>query len=224
MLVDATGRRSLLARHERLRRRIFDTQIAAEAILTPNAHTTPLHDATTTIEAAPNGWWYAALVPDHRLVVAWFTDPDLLAQYGAWRPAAWWNLLRTSELIGPLIKDHSYSIPQQIDIFPAGSSLLTQPTGDGWIAAGDAAASYDPLSSHGIGSALACGRSAARAIAATHTGDPTAFPTYRDRILASYTHYLHTRHAYYADEQRWPTSPFWRRRHGTALPVIPTGA
>ena len=222
MLVDATGRRALLARHHHLRRRTLDSQIAAIAFLTPNNHTAPLCDATTTIEATQDGWWYAALLPDHRLAVVWFTDPDLLAKQTAWRPAGWWNLLSTTDLVGPLVTTHDYEIPRQIDIAPAGSSVLTQPTGDGWIAAGDAAASYDPLSSHGIGSALASGRSAARAIAATLTGDPTAFPTYRDNLLASYTHYFYTRHAYYAGEPRWPTSPFWLRRHGAQPPSAST--
>ncbi len=222
MLVDATGRRSLLARHERIRRRTLDSQIAAVAFLHPNNHTAPLHDATATIEATQDGWWYAALLPDHRLAVVWFTDPDLLAKQTAWRPAGWWNLLSTTDLVGPLVTTHDHEIPRQIDIAPAGSSLLTQPTGDGWIAAGDAAASYDPLSSHGIGSALANGRSAARAIAATLAGDPTAFAGYRDRLLASYTHYLCTRHAYYADEPRWSTFPFWRRRHGAQPPSAST--
>ncbi|HET9659817.1 MAG TPA: FAD-dependent oxidoreductase [Thermomicrobiales bacterium] len=212
MLVDATGRHALLARHQRLRRRTLDSQIAAVAFLAPDSRAAPLRDATTVIEAVPDGWWYVALLPNQHLVVACFTDPDLLAQHAAWRPTNWWNLLRTTDLVGPLVTAHGYEIPRHIDIFPAGSSLLTQPTGD-------AAAAYDPLSSHGIGSALASGRSAARALAATLAGDPTAFPTYRDRLLAAYTHYLCTRHAYYADEPRWPTSPFWRRRHGTAQPL-----
>ena len=128
-------------------------------------------------------------------------------------------MLQSSELVGNLVTTHGYAIPQRIDISAARSSLLTNPTGDGWIATGDAAAAYDPLSSHGIGSALAGGRSAARAVAASLTGDPTAFPAYRDRLLADYTHYLCTRHAYYADEQRWPTAPFWLRRHGMRVPA-----
>jgi 2-polyprenyl-6-methoxyphenol hydroxylase-like FAD-dependent oxidoreductase len=219
MLIDATGRRSLLARYERIRRRTVDSQIAAIAVLTPSHHAIPLEDATTVIEATPNGWWYAALLPDHRLVATWFTDPDILAKQGAWRPINWWNLLRSTELIAPLVTAHASNQPQRIDIAPAGSTLLTHPTGDGWIAAGDAAACYDPLSSHGIGSALASGRSAARAVAATLTGDPTAFPAYRDHLLASYTHYLYTRHAYYTAESRWPETPFWSRRHGQTRPT-----
>jgi flavin-dependent dehydrogenase len=214
LLVDASGRRSLVARFEHIRRRTLDSQVAAVAFLHPGDHAIPLHDATTIIEAVLVGWWYAALLPGQRLAVSWFTDPDLLAEHAAWRPDGWWNLLQSSNLVGPLIVEHGYEKPHHIDMYPAGSSLLTQPTGDGWIAAGDASASYDPLSSHGIGSALANGRSAARAIAATLTGDPTAFSTYRDHLLANYTNYLCTRHAYYADEHRWPTSPYWRRRQG----------
>jgi len=214
MLVDATGRRALMARRGRVRRRTLDSQVAAVALLDADGHAALLLDTTTTIEATPGGWWYAALLPSQRLAVAWFTDPDLLAEHVAWRPEGWWNLLRSSALVGPLVTEHGYDRPQQIDVFAAGSSLLTQPTGDGWIAAGDAAASYDPLSSHGIGSALAGGRSAARAIAATLAGDTTAFLAYRDRMFAHYARYLCTRHAYYADERRWPNSPFWQRRHG----------
>jgi flavin-dependent dehydrogenase len=218
ILVDATGRRALMARREQLRRRSLDSQVAAVGFLDADASAAPFQDTTTTIEAAPDGWWYAALLPNQRLAVAWFTDPDLLAERAAWRPEGWWDLLQTSDLVGRLVATHGYRTPRRIDVFAAGSSLLTHPTGDGWIAAGDAAASYDPLSSHGIGSALAGGKSAARAIAATLDGDTTAFTTYRDRLLADYTHYLCTRHAYYADERRWPTAPFWRRRHGNAQP------
>ncbi len=216
MLIDASGRQALMARHEQIRHRAVDSQVAAVAFLNPDSHAAPLQDATTIIEAAEHGWWYAALLPNQQLVVAWFTDPDLLAEHAAWRPEGWWNLLQSSDLVANLLAAHGSAIPQQIDIFAARSSLLTKPTGDGWIAAGDAAAAYDPLSSHGIGSALAGGRNAARALAATLDGDSAAFTTYRDRLLADYTHYLCTRHAYYADEQRWPTAPFWSRRHGTA--------
>ncbi|MCO5223348.1 MAG: tryptophan 7-halogenase [Thermomicrobiales bacterium] len=86
MLVDASGRRSLLARHARIRRHTFDSQVAAVSVLHPDRHADPLRDATTTIEAVEHGWWYTALLPDQRLAVAWFTDPDLLTAHAAWRP------------------------------------------------------------------------------------------------------------------------------------------
>jgi flavin-dependent dehydrogenase len=216
IIVDATGRHGLVARHEGIRRRTFDGQVAAVGFLHALGDAPPMHDATTLIEAAADGWWYAALLPNRQIAVAWFTDPDLLAARAAWRPASWWNLLRASDHVWRLVQAHGYEPPQHIDILAAGSSLLTTPAGDGWIAAGDAAAAHDPLSSHGIGSALAGGRRAARSVAAALGGDDTAFTTYRERLLTDYARYLWTRHKYYRDERRWPDSPFWERRHGSA--------
>jgi len=213
MLVGASGQRAVVARRDGVRRRAFDTQIAAVAVLDRDGRAEKPHDATTLIAAAEDGWWYAALLPNRRLAVAWFTDPDLLAASTAWRPADWWDRLRVQNLVWNLIASHDYERPQRVRVQAAGSSLLTRPTGDGWIAVGDAATAFDPLSSHGIGSALAGGVWAARAVAATLTGDDTAFAAYSGRIFASYTRYLWERRAYYADEQRWPDSPFWRRRH-----------
>ena len=104
-------------------------------------------------------------------------------------------------------------MPKRFRVVAAGSSLLTQPVGDGWIAAGDAAAAHDPLSSLGIGSALAGGRVAARAVAATLDGDVSARGAYIEQLRSDYARYLWERHAYYADERRWSSMPFWERRH-----------
>ena len=217
-LVDASGRRAFVARQEGVRRRILDSQVAAVAVLDAPGHAVPMQDATTLVEAAASGWWYAALLPTRRLVVAWFSDPDLLAKGAAWRPAEWWDLLGASGLIGEVVTSHGLEIPQRIRVVAAGSTLLTQPFGQGWIAVGDASAAYDPLSSHGIGSALTGGRSAVRAVAASINGDRAAFEGYRDRLFADYAHYLWMRRAYHADEQRWPHEPFWERRHGSIPP------
>ena len=216
ILVDASGRHALVARRERVRRRAFDVQVAALAVLDHKVCTSEFHDATTLIAAAEEGWWYTALLPNRLLAVAWFTDPDLLAASAAWRPSAWWDRLREQNLIWNLISSYGYERPDEVRVRAAGSSLLTRPTGDGWIAVGDAAAAFDPLSSHGIGSALAGGVWAARAVAATLAGDETAFAAYSERVFASYACYLWERHAYYADEQRWPDSPFWRRRQAAS--------
>jgi flavin-dependent dehydrogenase len=218
VLVDASGRAAVVARRQAVRRRAFDTQIAAVAILEGDGRPAQLHDATTLIEAAACGWWYAALLPDRRLAVAWFTDPDLLSRSAAWRPPGWWNLLQESELVRNAVASHGYGMPERIRVLAAGSSLLTRSTGDGWIAAGDAAAAFDPLSSHGIGSALASGTRAARAVAATLAGDGTVGAAYAERLRADYARYLWDRHAYYADEQRWPDSPFWARRRAASHP------
>ena len=213
MLVDASGRRALMARREQLRRRTLDSQVAAVGFLDADAGAAPLpgHDHHHRGSPRTAGGTRRCSQPAARGSMVYRSRSARRACGLASGRLV--ESVAFSHLVGRLVAAHGYGIPQRIEVFAASSSLLTHPTGDGWIAAGDAAASYDPLSSHGIGSALACGRSAARAVAATLDGDTTAFTTYRDRLLADYTHYLCTRHAYYADERRWPTSPLWRRRH-----------
>ena len=213
MLVDASGRTSLVSRALGMRRRVFDGQVAALTTLSPRAGATAFADTTTLIEATAAGWWYSAPLPNGSLVVAWFSDPDLLARDGAWRPAGWSALLRASAVTWERVAGHGFQLPARIRVLAAGSSMLSRPAAAGWIAAGDAAAAFDPLSSHGVGSALATGAQAADAVVATLAGDEAAFARYTDRILADYAHYLWLRQLYYADEQRWPEASFWQRRH-----------
>jgi flavin-dependent dehydrogenase len=95
---------------------------------------------------------------------------------------------------------------------------LNPVAGPGWIAAGDAAAAYDPLSSHGIVAALATGWDGAAAALAALDGEPAAAEVYAGRVRRGFTRYLETRAPYYEMEARWPTFPFWRRRRPGRLP------
>jgi flavin-dependent dehydrogenase len=98
--------------------------------------------------------------------------------------------------------------------------------GDGWVAAGDAAVSFDPLSSHGILNALHTGTLAGSAVHAHLAGDVRALDAYARHVDALYAAHLRHLHAYYAMERRWPDHPFWSRRyrmHDTAPAGCGTG-
>ena len=131
-------------------------------------------------------------------MVAFLTDGDLLAAE-----------LRTSagfDRHGPPNHPHRptprtpHRLPPPL-VVAAGTAHLDPPCGDGWLAAGDAAASFDPLSSQGILTAVLMGREAARCV-----DDPAAFAARYRPIVA---HYEAERDAIYRLEQRWPTAPFW---------------
>jgi flavin-dependent dehydrogenase len=77
-----------------------------------------------------------------------------------------------------------------------------------WVAVGDAASAYDPLSSLGICKALESGIRAADALARHRLDEYEAW------VRSSFEQYVWTRDAYYALETRWPDSPFWRARRG----------
>lgn len=91
----------------------------------------------------------------------------------------------------------------------AGSSRAEQITGDTWLAVGDAAIAFDPLSSHGISNAV---YTAARAADAIVSNDCS---TYGDDLVAIFDQYLLNKEQLYRQEKRWPDSTFWQSRQQT---------
>jgi flavin-dependent dehydrogenase len=90
-------------------------------------------------------------------------------------------------------------------------------TGERWIAVGDAATTYDPLSSQGIFKALQSGILASYAICDFFKGTPGGLEKYEALIKQEFDDYLATRADYYGQERRWQASPFWQRRHEPQL-------
>lgn len=211
IVIDASGRRAVFARQQGARRTALDRQVAVVALLDPAG--APLRDSATLIEATAAGWWYSAMLPDGCLATAFFSDPDLLAADRSWRRTGWRALLAASPHTRQRVADHGDVLSRPLRVTAARNEVLVPLSGDGWLAVGDAAAAYDPLSSHGIGSALAVGGRAAATVIAHLGGDSGAFTAYAERITTGYATYLHLWRAYYADERRWPTAPFWHRRH-----------
>jgi flavin-dependent dehydrogenase len=94
----------------------------------------------------------------------------------------------------------------------APSFFLDEVGGQGWLAVGDAASAYDPISSQGIYKALADGARAGEAIAASLGGSNIGLDEYRLSIASRFQQYLANRNFFYGLEQRWPKSDFWTRR------------
>ncbi len=93
--------------------------------------------------------------------------------------------------------------------FDACGARLDPVCGDGWIACGDAALSFDPVAGQGILQALHSGIGAARAVHAALDGDPAELARYRTRLDQIRRVYVDRRRAAYRDEARWPDAPFW---------------
>jgi flavin-dependent dehydrogenase len=212
-LADATGRPAHLARRLGARRLRYDRLVGAASLLRSPE---PAADTYTLVEAVPAGWWYSALLADGRLAVAFMTDGDLLdrrlrvLESGG---AAWWSALRETRETWARVASHRYERTEGVRILPAETSRLDTIAGEGWLALGDAAAAYDPLSSNGIGSAMGSGFYAANAIADTLAGQgEAACFAYLDLMQRAYGACLDLQRHHYGEERRWPNSPFWRRR------------
>lgn len=215
--VDASGRAAAFARRRGARRRRVDRLAAAVGFLASDLG--EMRDTATLVEAARDGWWYSAPLPGGRLAVAFFADPDLDAARRARTAEGWTDLLVESVHTRERVEGHGFRLCGAPWAVAAGSGRLDRICGEGWLAVGDAAATFDPLSSHGIGAALDGGLRAGAAISACLQGDASALSMYEEQVVDAYGRYLRTWRAYYADERRWPERAFWRRRHDARIQV-----
>ncbi len=221
-VADATGRASRLARRLGARRLRYDRLVGVAGLL---ASATPASDSYTLVEATPDGWWYTALLADGRMAAAVFGDGDLLPRdllHPASAAEPWRQRLLATTATRERVERHGYRLAGlSLRSEPAESSRLDVIAGDGWLALGDAAAAYDPLSSHGIGSAMGSGFYGGQAIADLLAGRAEARDAYLDLMQSAYGAYLDLQRRCYAEERRWPEAPFWRRRHDPAYCLAP---
>lgn len=201
-LVDATGRAAWLGRRLGGRRRRFDRLIALAALRSPKAAAPG--EAATLVEAVSEGWWYSAVVPDGRLSLAFFTDGDLPAA----RPGVE-GLSAAPVTRARLASYHRGGGPQRLS---CGSQRLAPACGDRWLAVGDAAVAFDPLSSHGLSTALTSALQAGDTVVRDLGGDATARPGYAAQVDWRVDSFCRLQRQVYAEERRWPGSPFWQRR------------
>ncbi len=211
-VIDCSGRRALFARGIGIRRLHYDRLVGLVRLFAEGSPDD--RDSTTVIEAVPGGWWYTALLPGGRRIVAYMTDGDLIDPAEAKTEEGWSRRIVESEHVRGMLEAHGWVPVGAPWLEAAGSSRLESLVGDGWLAAGDAATAYDPLSSQGMLTAMASGSRSAEAILLDRAGQSDAFTAYAERLGSAYEEYLKGRAYYYAAEDRWPHEPFWQRRRG----------
>jgi len=205
-LIDATGRRASIARRLGFKREILDRMVAIHRTATA---TNGDQDGRLFLEARPEGWWYSALIPSRRRVFSFQTDADLLPARG-WRDDSW-NAQRLSEttLLTTLIDGYGYIFGAAPQLTSAHSGRLERFVGDGWLAVGDAAMSFDPLSGQGILNAIRSGLQAAEVVIQNSETSRAQFEA--DHEL-TWQNFVAARRSYYENERRWCENPFWLRR------------
>jgi flavin-dependent dehydrogenase len=212
-LVDASGRRCMVARRQGVRRLADDALTAVYAVFQQAEDAPdPDQDSRTLIEATPDGWWYTARLPAGRRVAVYHSDADLLQTSTLLAPVGFMEMIDRTAHVRECLTTHGYTMLALPKATPAQSARLERFSGEGWLAVGDAALSFDPLSSQGIMTALFEGMIAGEALHADLSGDPQALDLYSARLMTIYEAYLNNRLLYYSYESRWRDRPFWRRR------------
>jgi flavin-dependent dehydrogenase len=216
--IDASGRASVLALRNGARRRVHDRLIGV-VVRFASPDKTDL-DQTTLVEAVENGWWYTCRLAPERRVAIFFTDGDLLPGGGAHPAALVTERLKKTKHLSAILAAHGHAQVGPPRVVLANSAHLDRPAGARWIAAGDAAASYDPLCGHGLIAALDSGRHAAAVLTAVARGEATTLRGFLDATAARYAYYLRELEENYQAQRRWPSSRFWARRRRVTLTLL----
>ena len=207
--IDAGGRAAPLAR------RLGATRCASDRLVCGwvygRARSTGRGAGLTAVEAVEDGWWYTAPLPEGRRVLAFLTDADLPAARVAHHCEGLVARTASTGEIERILTEGEFA-PVSGGFTAAHSSTLHPCIGPGWIAAGDATMTFDPLSSQGLMHALFTGLAAAEAADSYLAGDGESPDRYQRLLHGIQSAYQHHLTLYYSCEGRWPLAPFWQRR------------
>lgn len=210
-LIDATGVTAGAARRLGVARNQIDCLASISAVFTLDAPDALPSQAL--LEACEYGWWYVAKLPQAQLIAALAVDPNRHKHYAG--TTEFMSALGETRHAGRWL-DRGKAVPGEtfkLGTALAPSAILSNVAGPRWLAVGDAASAYDPISAQGILKALCDGEAAAEAVSAfLATENKTPLLAYQDTVFARFRDYLRLRRHYYELERRWPQAPFWRSR------------
>jgi hypothetical protein len=175
------------------------------------------------VEAGERHWYWGASLGDGFTQATVFLDPaDLVpARRHEGARAVYERLIACSELLSPCLQG---TLAGSVRTRDATARADDHPATDDAIKVGDAAFALDPLSSHGVQSALG---SALHAAAVVHTillrpaDRALAIDFYRGCQRDAVDFHGRAARRAYAEVARSRDDPFWRRRAGSVDPETP---
>jgi len=137
-VIDCSGRAAVVARHL-TQRRMVDRLVAASCIIQQGGDGVE-PSAATLVEAVDNGWWFATLLPDRRMSLMFFTDPDLVPRGLSHDAGLWRSMVEETLFLRRWLESAEFIIKDAPRLNCAATGWLETASGPGWAAAGDAAA------------------------------------------------------------------------------------
>ncbi|MEP2937632.1 MAG: NAD(P)/FAD-dependent oxidoreductase [Gilvibacter sp.] len=162
----------------------------------------------THLESVKHGWWYAARIPGNYMLVTFYTTTTVVKALGLNSLKNFFHLLAEAPNTFNLLSQMEPA-DKKIRGFNAYSFRLNTVKGTDWLAIGDTATTYDPVTSQGITKATTHGARAAEIIKHYLAGNKEALAQYEKEIKDQYEYYLSSRSYFYNLEKRWPRSSFW---------------
>lgn len=206
-VIDATGRPSIFSRQLGIERTATDQLIACWATLENSSE-----NRMSTISSTSNGWWYSAVVPGNKRIIAFQTDSDLLTRSTFKSLETFIELSKENKEISNILDQSDLSTLEFHGVRSANSTKLNQVCGCKWAAIGDAAISFDPLSSQGMFNAMACALQLRDLLTEFGFSKKTK-NIYSNQINSIWNQYISHKNLFYNYEKRWINEKFWKRRH-----------
>ena len=208
VLVDATGRSAYLAR------KMGDERYYSDDLLAFCCNVESIENEEffrpVLVESFEHGWAIVSKLNEAQNALTIFTR-SITGLGGKCKDVSNWQDILSSTV---LLKDF---IPSESKVavkgMSSGSSILTKMVGNNWLAIGDAAMAFDPLSSHGVTTSLYSAEQAALAIAnalSNERAKPMAFKSYSNNMRSLYGTYLGEKKRIYSMENRWEDFVFWK--------------
>lgn len=210
-VVDASGKKAAFSTLQGAKKIKSDKQVGIYRFYDVNqANETKIKEGIL-VETTANGWWYSATLPNHKLVLGYMTDADLATDLKIKSEVNFDTLLQATKITGERI--HPLQTKTSPFLVAAQTQHLTASVGEGWLAVGDAASSYDPISSLGIYKSLVMSQWASFAIIDSLKNEASGLKKYDYLVKQDFQQYAEKRLGYYQQEKRFSEAVFWKRRH-----------
>ena len=195
-VVDASGRNAIFARGQEARRIHRGDMIAIVGWLKPGEG--PIRPrAMLTVESCSVGWWSLSSGADEALVATLYTSSHMIKTAGVAYDMWWAHALGKTRSVAGTLRNAGAML-DDIAVYAAFPSRLSKMFGEGWIAIGDAAVAFDPVSGQGVAVAV---DTAFRAFEAAMV-DPSfgvLGPDYADALIDRFDRHLKGRTRVYGE-------------------------
>lgn len=209
LVIDATGRHSRFARSLAVSRHNLDQQLSVW--LTAEVK---VRKHISVLSSAAMGWWYSAPLPKlpfaaknmsqfdgsegQARLFALQIQPGQLDKSLSQSSHCFLKAAAEAPGLGTLVQQIVPGTEQLHELVAANSSKLSVGCGTGWFAIGDAAMSFDPLSSQGIFNAMATAMQLADLLIEHGLHHHSTVALYQAQLDSIWQHYLQHRKHFYA--------------------------
>ncbi|MBX2828520.1 MAG: NAD(P)/FAD-dependent oxidoreductase [Flavobacteriaceae bacterium] len=210
-VIDATGKKAAFASTQGAIKHKVDHLVGIYRF-----YEFPLGHAQTSqgicIESDEHGWWYSTHLSNGRFLVAYMSDAAIARNHHLKKETEFECHVHTTR--HTCLRLFGAKPISEVALGAAHSQYLEPMAQTDWLAIGDAAMCYDPLSSLGMFKGLSSGLFGAYAVLDTLKGKPEGVQKYIRLMHSQWTAYSKKRQSYYNEEKRFPNAAFWQRRRG----------